>query len=40
MLLNGECDAIIAKVKWNNVVKMEQRIRNAFESVNKLGCVP
>ncbi len=34
---NGECDAIIAKVKWNNVVKMEQRIRNAFESVNKLG---
>ncbi len=34
---NGECDALIAKVKWNNVAKVELRIRNAFNDINKLG---
>ncbi|MGX5820866.1 DUF4041 domain-containing protein [Chitinophaga lutea] len=34
---NGECDANIAKVKWNNVAKIEQRIRDAFTTINKLG---
>lgn len=34
---NGECDAAILKVKWNNVSKMEERIRKAFDALNKLG---
>ncbi len=34
---NGECDATVLKVRWNNVVAMEERIRRAFEAINKLG---
>ncbi len=34
---NGECDAATAKVRWNNVTVMEERIRRAFEAINKLG---
>ncbi len=34
---NGECDANIAKVKWNNAAKIEQRISDAFTTINKLG---
>lgn len=34
---NGESDAAIMKVKWNNVQKMEERIKKAFEAINKLG---
>jgi len=34
---NGECDSLIAKVKWNNATKAEERIKKAFDSVNKLG---
>ncbi len=34
---NGECDAAILKVKWNNAVKMEERIIKSFEAINKLG---
>jgi hypothetical protein len=34
---NGECDAAIAKVVWNNATKMEERVRKAFEAVNSLG---
>ena len=36
---NGECDSNIMKVRWNNVVVMEERIRKAFEVVNKLGTI-
>lgn len=36
---NGECDACIAKVAWNNAPKMEERIRKGFESINQLGGV-
>lgn len=36
---NGECDAAIAKVSWNNVTKMEERIRRTFETINDLGGV-
>jgi Domain of unknown function (DUF4041)/Meiotically up-regulated gene 113 len=36
---NGECDAAIANVSWNNAGKMEERIRKSFEAVNKLGDV-
>ncbi|WP_332736860.1 DUF4041 domain-containing protein [Flavihumibacter sp.] len=34
---NGECDALIANVKWNNVSKIELRIIETFNSINKLG---
>lgn len=34
---NGECDAAISKVKWNNIVNMETRIQKSFEAINKLG---
>lgn len=34
---NGECDAAIVKASWNNVVKMEERIKKAFEAINKMG---
>ncbi len=36
---NGECDAAVAKVSWNNLAKMEERIRKTFETLNKLGSV-
>ncbi|WP_212744864.1 DUF4041 domain-containing protein [Hymenobacter jeollabukensis] len=32
---NGECDAAISKVKYNNVTVMETRIRKAYEAINK-----
>ncbi|MEL6615159.1 MAG: DUF4041 domain-containing protein, partial [Bacteroidota bacterium] len=34
---NGECDAAVARVKYNNVEVMERRMANAFERVNKLS---
>jgi hypothetical protein len=34
---NGECDAAIAKVKYNNVLVMETRIRKSYEAINKLS---
>ena len=34
---NGECDAAVANVSWNNAPKMEQRMKKAFEAINKLG---
>jgi hypothetical protein len=34
---NGECDAQIANIRWNNVAKIEERIRHAFVNINKLG---
>lgn len=34
---NGECDAAIAKVAWNNAARMEERIRKAFDAINQLG---
>jgi hypothetical protein len=33
---NGECDAAIAKVKYNNIHVMEARIRKAYEAINGL----
>jgi predicted nuclease with TOPRIM domain len=36
---NGECDAAIAKVKYNNVNVMSSRIRKAAEAIDKLGSV-
>lgn len=34
---NGECDTFIAKVKWNNVNQMKERIHKSFDAINKLG---
>src|SRR5579862_2027809 len=36
---NGECDAATARVSWNNVLRMEERIKKAFEIINDLGKV-
>lgn len=36
---NGECEAAVAKVTWNNVVRMEERVRKAFDAINSLGGV-
>ena len=34
---NGECDSIIGKVKYNNVDRIEDRIRRVYEAINKLN---
>jgi hypothetical protein len=34
---NGDCDAAIAKARYDNVVSLEQRMAKAWEEVNKLG---
>lgn len=36
---NGECDAAVARVNWNNVSRMIERIQKAFEAINALGVV-
>jgi len=36
---NGECDAAVANVSWNNITKMEERIRKSFDAINQLGTV-
>lgn len=34
---NGECDSALSKVRWDNALKMEERIKKAFEVINKSG---
>jgi len=34
---NGECDVMIAKVKWNNINQMKERMSKTFNAINKLG---
>lgn len=34
---NGECDVMIAKVKWNNINQMKERMSKTFSAINKLG---
>jgi hypothetical protein len=36
---NGECDAAIATVKYDNVTALEERITKSCEAINKLGLV-
>lgn len=31
---NGECDAAVSRVKYNNIALMEARIRKAFDAIN------
>jgi hypothetical protein len=37
LAFNGECDSLIAKVKWNNASRVKERIEKSFENINKLG---
>lgn len=34
---NGECDSIISKVKYNNVMRIVDRMTSAYDAINKLG---
>jgi hypothetical protein len=34
---NGECDAAVAKVRYNNVQVMETRIRKAYDAINGMA---
>ncbi|MFO0606430.1 MAG: DUF4041 domain-containing protein [Polyangiales bacterium] len=34
---NGECDAAVAKVRYNNFTTLDRRMRADFEAVNKIG---
>ena len=34
---NGECDAMMDKMRWNNAQTLEQRMGKIFDSINKLG---
>lgn len=34
---NGECDSLVAKVKWNNIGQSEKRIEKTFDAINKLN---
>lgn len=34
---NGECDAAVSKVRYNNVRSLEKRIKRSFEAIGKLG---
>jgi hypothetical protein len=34
---NGESDAIIARVSWNNIDRMVERLEAVFQAINKLG---
>ncbi len=36
---NGECEAAVADVSWNNITRMEERLRKSFEAINKAGDV-
>ena len=36
---NNECDSAVLKVKWNNVFNLEERIKRAFNAINKLGTI-
>lgn len=34
---NGECEALIADVRWNNATRMEERLQKSFDAINKMG---
>ena len=34
---NGECDAVAANVTWNNAARMIERVKHAFDAINRLG---
>lgn len=34
---NGECDALVAKVRYDNARSYSERMRKAFDAINKMG---
>lgn len=34
---NGECDALISKLKWNTATKTIEKLNKSYENINKLG---
>jgi hypothetical protein len=34
---NGECDAAVMRVKYNNIAALERRIQADFDAINKIG---
>lgn len=34
---NNECDAAISKVRWDNALRLEQRLEKVFNAINKLN---
>lgn len=34
---NNECDVIINNVDWNNIVRMQERMKKSFSDINKLN---
>lgn len=36
---NAECDAAVAIVTWNNITKLEERLRKSYEAINQMGSV-
>lgn len=36
---NGECDALIAKLKWNTATRAIEKLNKSFDTINKLGIV-
>jgi hypothetical protein len=34
---NGECESLIARVRWNNVERLQAKIEKAFEIINRLN---
>ena len=34
---NNECSTAVANVRWNNVQRVEERVRKAFDAINKLN---
>ena len=39
LAFNGECDALITKMKWNSATRTIEKINKTYEAVNKLGTV-
>lgn len=37
LAFNGECDALISKVKFNNIEKIQERINKAADRINRLN---
>lgn len=34
---NGECNALISKVKWNNINQIKERVQKSYETLNKIA---
>lgn len=34
---NKECDSAVAKVRWNNITRLEAQINKAYDAINKLN---